>query len=97
MNREDFVFTIGYQGGVALVDGRSKKKYGRFSLEELIENKLYKPAFRYALYSEDTEGLKKVASAYRAESGDSGITVETLKRLFGVFSPPGEETKTKVI
>lgn len=97
MNQEDFVFTIGYQGGTAIVDGQSKKKYGKLSLDELIEKKLFKSAFRYSLFSEDTEGMEKVVSAYREESGNPDITARTLKRLFGVFSAPDEETKTKVI
>lgn len=97
MNRDDFIFTIGYQGGIAIVDGQSKKKYGKLSLDELIENKLYKSAFRCALFSDDTGGLERVAAAYRAESGRDDVTIETLKRLFGVFSAADEDVKTKVI
>lgn len=97
MKRDDFVFTIGYQGGIAIVDGQSKKKYGKLSLEELLNEKLFKAAFRYALFSENREEIEAVTAAYRGESGNTEVTTETLKRLFGVFSAPEEETKVKVI
>lgn len=97
MNREDFICSIGYQGGIALVDGQGKKKYSRLSLEELIVKKYFNQAFRFAVFNGSVEDMQKVAQAYRRESGDDGITVESLKRLFGVYESPEENIKVKVV
>ena len=34
MKREDFVFTIGYQGDTALIDGRARKDFSKLTTEE---------------------------------------------------------------
>jgi len=44
MKREDFLFTIGYQGDTALVDGSAKRQYGGLSTRELAAKGLLKPA-----------------------------------------------------
>ena len=37
LSRGDFVFTIGYDGASAIVDGRAKRQYGKLSTMELAE------------------------------------------------------------
>jgi hypothetical protein len=84
-NRADFLFTIGYDGGVAIVDGSAKRKYGSLSGAELAERGLFRPAFRSALLSGDRAELAAALAAYNAASG-AGLTADSpLDRMFGVF------------
>mgnify|MGYP006277245099 CR=1 FL=1 len=88
MQREDFIFTIGYQGNAAIVDKRAKRQYGKLSTRELAEKGLFKSAFCSALYSGNDDELEDFVAYYREQSGNSDLTVENLKRLFGVFGVP---------
>ena len=88
--REDFVFTIGYDGPAAVVDSQAKKKYGKFSTRELAEKGLFRAAYSSALYSKDPEELKFVAEAYNRLGRRSpvelpGADLSAFDRLFGVF------------
>jgi hypothetical protein len=94
MKREDFVCTIGYQGDTAIVDGVAKRRYGKKSAEELLEQGLYRYAFCAALY----DGTVDAVVPKMAESTGFGVdSVEGFKRLFGVFEVPERVTKVSVI
>jgi hypothetical protein len=88
LSREDFVFTIGYDGPVAVVDNQAKKKYGKLSTGELAEKGLFRAAYSSALYSKDPAELKLVAEAYGRtggpEAGQPVPDLSSLDRLFGV-------------
>ena len=64
LSREDFVFTIGYDGPAAVVDNQAKKKYGKLSTRELTEKGLFRAAYSSAVYSRDLQELKYVAEAF---------------------------------
>ena len=100
LSREDFVFTIGYDGPAAVVDNQAKKKYGKLSTRELAEKGLFRSAYSSALYSKDPGELKFVAEAYKKLDGSfpaalsspdisgpdlSEADISALNRLFGVF------------
>ena len=95
LSREDFVFTIGYDGPSAVVDKQAKKKYGRLSTRELAEKGLFRAAYSSAVFSKDTQELKFVAEAYnklrsqsqadKAPADLAAADLSTLDRLFGVF------------
>ena len=90
LSRQDFVFTIGYNGPIAVVDKQAKKKYGRLSTRELAEKGLFRAAFSSALYSGDADERKLVWQAYKQLGGNSSMEVSdaelsALDRLFGVF------------
>jgi hypothetical protein len=98
--REDFVFTIGYNGPIAVVDKQAKKKYGKLSTRELAEKGLFRAAYSSALYSGDMEERKFVAETYLRQGGDSSVEVSeaylsSLGRLFGVF--PVDVKRTMVL
>ncbi len=97
MKREDFIFTIGYQGDVTLVDGKAKKEFGKLSTEELVEKGLFRAAFCSALYEEDEEKMKMVVEGYKSRSGAKLETVEDMKRMLGVYQVPKEVEKVKVL
>ena len=83
--RDDFVFTIGYDGAAAIVDGQAKRRYGSLSTTELAEKGLFRAAYSSAIYSKDPGELQTVLDAYNKASGASFTASSPLDRLFGVF------------
>ncbi|MDR1319793.1 MAG: hypothetical protein LBJ90_09215 [Treponema sp.] len=83
--REDFVFTIGYDGPVAVVDRQAKKRYGALSARELAEKGLFRAAYSSAVYSGNPEEMRAVIEIYNRISGVSLPPDYPLDRLFGVF------------
>jgi hypothetical protein len=79
LSREDFVFTIGYDGPVAVVDKQAKRKYGKLSTRELAEKGLFRAAYSSAVYSGNQEDLRLVADLSHAN-------LSAMDRLFGVFN-----------
>ena len=73
LSREDFIFTIGYDGPVAVIDNQAKRKYGKFSTRELAEKGLFRAAYSSAVYSKDPQELKLVAETYNKLSGYSSV------------------------
>ena len=90
LSREDFVFSIGYDGPAAVVDNQARRKYGRLSTRELAEKGLFRAAYSSAVYSKDPQEQRFVAEAYNKVRGQSSADmsdaeVAALGRLFGVF------------
>jgi hypothetical protein len=82
--REDFIFTIGYDGPVAVIDKQAKNKYGKLSTRELVEKGFYRAAYSSAVYSGNTDDIKFVSEAYYRLIGNSSGDFSGLERLFGV-------------
>ena len=78
LSREDFVFTIGYDGPAAVVDKQAKRKYGKLSTRELAGKGLFRAAYSSAVYSGNQEDLRFVADLAQAD-------ISVMDRLFGVF------------
>ncbi len=97
MRREDYVFTIGYEGSAAIVDGRLRARYGRLSTRRLAEEGLYKQAVSSALYSGSPAELEEVLSVYNAHTQHPLASVEELKRIYGATGVPEGVTKIAVI
>jgi hypothetical protein len=85
LSREDFIFTIGYDGPVAVVDGQAKRSYGKLSTRELAEKGFFRAAYASAVYSKDPSDMEAVAAAYKKVAGTSYTARSSLDRLFGVF------------
>ena len=85
LSRADFIFTIGYDGPVAVVDGHAKKRYGSLSAAELAEKGLFRAAYSSAVYSGDAGEMASVVEAYNKTAGTSYRPTDSLERLFGVF------------
>ena len=88
--REEFIFTIGYDGPVAVVDNQAKRKYGKLSTRELAEKGLFRAAYSSAVFSNNPEELTYVMDSYNrlcSQSQDQrgGAELSTLSRLFGVI------------
>ena len=97
MRREDFIFTIGYDGDTAIVDGKAKKRYGKLKTAELAEAGLFKAAFCSALFAGSDDEVQLVLEAYNRGEKTSYSDIDDLKRLFGVFEIPQVVTKVKVL
>ena len=87
--REDFVFTIGYDGPTAVIDNQAKKKYGKLSTRQLAEKGLFRAAYSSAVFSKDPDELKLVAEIYYRLQNDakreiSQSDIAAMERLFGV-------------
>lgn len=95
MKRDEFIFSIGYQGSAAMVDLEASKRFGKYSTEELAREGLYRAAFCSALYSGEDQELEAFKRVFEPASGYGNVSVEQLKRLFGVRGVP--ENVTKVV
>ncbi|MDR1024827.1 MAG: hypothetical protein LBL56_03810 [Treponema sp.] len=97
LSREDFIFTIGYDGPYAVVDKDAKRRYGSLSTRELAERGLYRAAYASAVYARGPEGaggqnsgagesdLAALVEIYNRVSGSQLTAASPLDRLFGVF------------
>jgi hypothetical protein len=85
LSRADFIFTIGYDGPMAVVDGQAKRKYGALSTRELVEKGLFRAAYSSAVFSKKPEEIEIVAESYNKAAGTSYTASSSLDRLFGVF------------
>ena len=83
LSRENFIFTIGYDGPAAVIDGQAKKHYSSLSTVELAEKGLFRPACSSALWSKDPKELETVVEIYNKTTGSS-VNTSSLLRLFGV-------------
>ena len=93
MKRNDFVFSVGYQGISAIVDKTAKRKYSSLSTKDLADKGLYRAAFCSALFSQDEEEIKTVMAIYNSRSKTGTKSVEEMKRLLGVFGIPDNISK----
>jgi hypothetical protein len=85
LSREDFIFTIGYDGPAAVVDREAKRRYGSLSTGELAEKGLFRAAYSSAIYSQDPKEMETLVEIYNRTAGTSLTVSSNLERLFGVF------------
>ncbi|MBN2443688.1 MAG: hypothetical protein JXJ04_20170 [Spirochaetales bacterium] len=93
ISKEDFAFTVGYQGDTAIVDGISRNRYGKLSILELAEEGMFKPALCMALFSGKEEDFNTVLTLYNEHAQRKVPTIEELKKVYGVSKPPEEIVK----
>ena len=84
ISREDFVFTIGYEGEQAIVDGKAKAQYGKLDTMGLARAGLFRAAFASALYGGKPEEFTEFAVYYNECSGGALSSPEDFSRLFGI-------------
>jgi hypothetical protein len=97
ISRENFMFTVGYQGNSAIVDGTLKRRYGKLSPDELMKKGLFKPALCSAIYSGDKEESNLVLRLYNENAVEKLLSLEDLKRILGVSRVPEDIEKVVVI
>jgi len=96
ISREDFIFTIGYDGETAIVDGREKRRYGRLGTRELADAGRFKPALCSGLYEDDAGALAYVLEQYNRRTETRVDSIQHLKRVFGVTDVPEAINKTLI-
>jgi hypothetical protein len=85
ISREDFVFTIGFDGELAVVDGKAKKEFGKLSTMQLAEKGLYRAAFSSALYSGKPDEMDAFIKFFNQKAGTDYKDQAQMSRLFGVY------------
>jgi hypothetical protein len=97
IGRKDFMFTIGYDGSTAVVDGSLKRRFGSLGTTQLSEKGLLKQALCSAVFEGREEALSLVLERYNARAEHELSSVEELKRMFGVFEVPQGIARVLVI
>jgi hypothetical protein len=98
MKKEDFVWTVGYQGNIAQVNALRKKQWPNSDAMKLLDAGLFRPSFCAALW--EAEGNARGLDAWiNAFSDKTGIrmSLDEVKRLLGVYSIPGPGVKSKSV
>ena len=90
MRREDFLFTVGYDGDSAVVDKKAKRKYSKMTTMELMNEGFFKPALCSAIYSENPDELNAVLEKYNSLTEKKIETVDQLKLVLGIQKMPQE-------
>ncbi len=93
LSKEDFMFTVGFQGNAAIVDASQKRMYGNLSVGELLEEGLYKPAICLAVATGSLEDLESIFRFYNEKSSVKLKAPEELKKVFGISKIPDEIDK----
>ena len=93
MKREQYCFTIGYNGGDAIVDKQAMARHGKKSSRELADLGLYKSALAAALFDKDPEGQKYVLERYNEASGAGLADADGLVKVLGII-PSWDEIST---
>ena len=97
MQREDYVFCIGFEGSTAIVDGRMMRRYRGYSARQLAETGLYKQAISSAVFAGSADELEEVRSVYNQKTTVPVRTVDDLKRMFGISVVPEGVKKITVV
>ena len=93
MKRADYLFVIGYDGDKAVVHGQQRRRYGKLTTRQLLDQGLYRAAFcsaDYALQNAAAGAAEEVelVRATMEQLAGRPHTVEDLRKLFGVFGVP---------
>ncbi|HAK46378.1 MAG TPA: hypothetical protein DCO79_10740 [Spirochaeta sp.] len=97
MTKEEFVFTIGFQGEAAIVDGKARKEYKKLSTIDLTEKGLFRAAFCSALFDDSEPEMMHVLDAYNKHSGASMKTIDDMKKMLGIYTVPDGIKKITVV
>jgi hypothetical protein len=84
LSRDDFVFTIGFDGDAAVVNRRAKAKYRGLSTMELAKAGLFRAAYASALQSGDAGQMEEFLRYYDSVAGTTYSVNGDASRLFGV-------------
>jgi len=97
MKQQEYIFTIGFSGNTAIVDGAAMKQYGKMGSDELAERGLFKPALAAAFFSGDTEALNRIVASYNRAAGTNFEGPDQIMRVFGLEPAPENLEKVKVL
>ena len=97
MKREDYVFAIGFDGANAIVDKRTRSRYGKLDARALADAGLFRAAYRRTVFDGDEAGADYVLEKYNAVSPVKYEVSADLARVFGVQPPSDDITGVRSI
>ena len=101
MKRVEFIATIGFQGGAAIVDKNLLREIKNLTTRELADKGYFRAAFCSAVYSsqadQDSSEEQYVLDCYNRSTANKLSGTEGLRRLFGVYQVPGDINKVTYV
>jgi hypothetical protein len=85
VSRENFSFTIGFDGGAAIVDKKAKSAFGRLDSGALFDKGLFRAAFGAALHLGDEAQMRSFLDRFNALAGTKLAGADDGSRLFGLY------------
>lgn len=99
IKREDFMFTVGFDGATAIVDGDARRRFARLDVDQLLDQGLYRAAVSAAVFDRDGPALEKIRDAFARASGSPIEDPQDLLKIFGiptqVLVRAGEKSATR--
>ncbi|OQX28828.1 MAG: hypothetical protein B0D92_06935 [Spirochaeta sp. LUC14_002_19_P3] len=89
MKRNDYIFTIGFDGNKAIVDRQVRARYGRLDARALADKGMFQAAYRCAVFEDDTEAARYVLEKFNEGSSIKYKDTGELFKVFGVQRPSG--------
>lgn len=86
ISRDNFIATMGYDGGTAVVNKNEVSKLKGKSFDEILASRNFRLAAACAIYDDDESEKQKVVDAYNGAC-DGKYTVSSLPKLFGISEP----------
>ncbi len=84
MKKEDYVFTIGFDGEKPVVDRQARSRYGRPDARSLADKGLFQAAYRSAVFDKNEADAKYILEKLNTISTVQYKTTEELSKLFGI-------------
>ena len=97
MKREDFIFTVGFQGNTAIVDKKAQRSFRRANIDELLSRELFGAAFRAAIFDGVEPAIERIRLAYNESFDANYESALQLKRLFGVDVVPEDVSRIRAL
>lgn len=97
MKREDFIFTVGFQGNTAIVDKKAQRSFRGSSIDELLAEELFGAAFRAAIFDSDDSAIERIRLKYNESFNADYESAMQLKRLFGVDVVPEDVSRIRAL
>lgn len=100
IKKPDFIWTIGFQGNMAIVNRRERAAHRDLDPIKLLEDGMLRAAFCSALWQQEIEGRADALESFRAEFGrltSLKLSVDEIKRLLGVYQVPRENLAIQAV
>ena len=97
MTKEEFTFSIGFQGEAAIVDGNARKENRKLDTVALADKGLFRAAFCSALFDNNEEDMMNVVESYNRQSGTGMKSIDDMKKMLGIYTVPDGIKKVTVI
>ncbi len=95
MQRENFIFTIGYKDDQAIVDRKTKARYRNLDTIGLYEAGLLKPAVASAVFASEQGDAAELTRLIERMKGDfsEDFDEQRLRRIYGISRNPGDVSR----